>query len=78
MKNNRTNTFIIYLMVTFSLISIISITECTPQSHFQPCPSSHEHFCLNGECFYLAAENEIGCICPPGFQGQRCGELILD
>nr|CAH2461059.1 U18_MYRTX_Mru1b [Myrmica ruginodis] len=77
MKNNRTNTFIIYLMVTFSLISIISITECT---HLEPsCPPSHEGFCLNGgTCVTIAELNTYACICAPGFHGSRCETANLE
>nr|CAH2461056.1 U18_MYRTX_Mru1d [Myrmica ruginodis] len=80
MKNNRTNTFIIYLMVTFSLISIISITECTP--NHDPCPPQYaEALCLNGgTCFTVTimGSDNYNCICAPGFQGWRCQEKSLD
>ncbi|XP_041634697.1 protransforming growth factor alpha [Cheilinus undulatus] len=47
------------------------------RSHFDDCPDSHRHFCLNGMCRFLILEETPACVCHPGFVGMRCEHADL-
>ncbi|XP_010865820.1 proheparin-binding EGF-like growth factor [Esox lucius] len=42
-----------------------------------PCSSSHQGYCIHGNCKYMADLREPVCICNKGYDGERCGILLL-
>ncbi|XP_055774606.1 secreted protein C-like [Salvelinus fontinalis] len=42
-----------------------------------PCSSSHKGYCIHGLCKYMADLREPVCMCNKGYDGERCGILLL-
>ncbi|XP_036792374.1 proheparin-binding EGF-like growth factor [Oncorhynchus mykiss] len=42
-----------------------------------PCSSSHQAYCIHGNCKYMADLREPVCVCAKGYDGERCGILLL-
>ncbi|KAM9463407.1 uncharacterized protein areg isoform 3-T3 [Salvelinus alpinus] len=42
-----------------------------------PCNSSHQAYCIHGNCKYMADLREPVCVCEKGYDGERCGILLL-
>ncbi|XP_045072649.1 proheparin-binding EGF-like growth factor isoform X2 [Coregonus clupeaformis] len=42
-----------------------------------PCSSSHQAYCIHGNCKYMADLREPVCVCERGYDGERCGILLL-
>ncbi|XP_045562998.1 pro-epidermal growth factor isoform X2 [Salmo salar] len=42
-----------------------------------PCSSSHTGYCIHGLCKYMADLREPVCMCNKGYDGERCGILLL-
>ncbi|XP_064792678.1 amphiregulin-like isoform X2 [Oncorhynchus masou masou] len=42
-----------------------------------PCSSSHQAYCIHGNCKYMADLREPVCVCEKGYDGERCGILLL-
>ncbi|XP_029619656.1 amphiregulin isoform X1 [Salmo trutta] len=42
-----------------------------------PCSSSHQAYCIHGSCKYMADLREPVCVCEKGYDGERCGILLL-
>ncbi|XP_041755794.1 proheparin-binding EGF-like growth factor isoform X2 [Coregonus clupeaformis] len=42
-----------------------------------PCSSSHKGYCIHGHCKYMADLREPVCMCNKGYDGERCGILLL-
>ncbi|KAJ8005558.1 hypothetical protein DPEC_G00119190 [Dallia pectoralis] len=42
-----------------------------------PCSSSHQGYCIHGICKYMADLREPVCVCYKGYDGERCGILLL-
>ncbi|KAJ8380918.1 hypothetical protein SKAU_G00016960 [Synaphobranchus kaupii] len=37
-----------------------------------PCSSTHEHYCIHGDCKYRAGLRAATCVCFMGYDGERC------
>ena len=74
-------------LVPLSLILLVAVKFCISQAHTEkklghiseskgkgPCENGWvQKYCLNGgDCFYLADEGKIGCICTSLYGGKRC------
>ncbi|XP_071014727.1 uncharacterized protein [Oncorhynchus clarkii lewisi] len=42
-----------------------------------PCSFSHKGYCIHGLCKYMADLREPVCMCNKGYDGERCGILLL-
>ncbi|KAL0979894.1 hypothetical protein UPYG_G00191230 [Umbra pygmaea] len=42
-----------------------------------PCSSSHQGYCIHGNCKYMMDLREPVCVCNKGYDGERCGILLL-
>ncbi|XP_042187190.1 proepiregulin-like isoform X1 [Oncorhynchus tshawytscha] len=42
-----------------------------------PCSSSHQAYCIHGNCKYMVDLREPVCVCEKGYDGERCGILLL-
>ncbi|XP_075058213.1 amphiregulin [Mixophyes fleayi] len=42
-----------------------------------PCQTTHENFCIHGECKYLASVQEVSCKCHQHYFGERCIERSM-
>ncbi|XP_020330174.2 proheparin-binding EGF-like growth factor [Oncorhynchus kisutch] len=49
------------------------VTEVTED----PCSFSHKGYCIHGLCKYMADLREPVCMCNKGYDGERCGILLL-
>ncbi|XP_077159805.1 probetacellulin [Paroedura picta] len=45
--------------------------------HFVQCPEEYQHYCVKGQCRYVAAQETPACVCERGFTGARCERLDL-
>ncbi|KAJ8262786.1 hypothetical protein COCON_G00152430 [Conger conger] len=42
-----------------------------------PCLTTHQHYCINGRCKYVANLRETTCVCMMGYDGERCAVQVL-
>ncbi|XP_066429928.1 pro-epidermal growth factor isoform X1 [Eleutherodactylus coqui] len=56
---------------TISTVNV-TVNDTSRRSHTQECPASHDHFCFHGTCRYFPDVDDYGCVCVPGYFGERC------
>nr|XP_033770301.1 amphiregulin [Geotrypetes seraphini] len=43
-----------------------------------PCETTHQSFCIHGECIHLEHLEKVTCRCQPHYFGERCSDRILE
>ncbi|XP_035235719.1 proheparin-binding EGF-like growth factor isoform X1 [Anguilla anguilla] len=41
------------------------------------CLTTHQHYCIHGDCKYMADLREPTCVCMMGYDGERCGIQLM-
>ncbi|XP_060043851.1 probetacellulin isoform X3 [Erinaceus europaeus] len=47
-------------------------TQSKQKGHFSRCPKPYKHYCINGRCRFVVAEQKPSCVCDDGYAGARC------
>ncbi|KAG7481100.1 hypothetical protein MATL_G00063300 [Megalops atlanticus] len=53
-------------------------THMTPHMRGEdPCATTHQDYCIHGQCKYMEDLGEPTCVCVKGYDGERCGIQLL-